>query len=208
MNEPKRHHIMPESYLARFCRDGILWAFNRTDGSCKPQTPVNTAVRNHFYSYKDHEGKRRTDIEKLLSRFEGMAAPAFDRLAAGETTTNDDREAIAAFIAFAMSRTVGFKQDFDAARAYMAKWIGDVAFSSINATRATLARHERQTGVKIERSAEEVHAFHLGGKYDVEVPCVTGNERCKPQNCKLGAQPPVEDELGRAEAPKLALVPT
>jgi hypothetical protein len=169
MNEPKRHHIVPVSYLERFCRDGALWVFNREDGSCINQTPINTAVRKHFYTYTDKDGNRRTGIEKVLSKFEGMAKPAFDRLAAGESLDIAGREAVAAFISFAMNRTVGFQRDYNAMRAHMSKVVADIAFASVEATEATLARHERETGFRPALSAEELHAAHWSGDYEFEV---------------------------------------
>lgn len=169
MNEPKRHHVMPESYLKRFCRDGVLWVFSREHGTCLPQTPTNTAVRKHFYSFVDGAGARRTDVEKKLAQFEGLAAPAFDRLVAGDYISAEQRGAISAFVAFAMNRTVGFKEDYDAVRTGMVKFIGDIAFASVEATKATLSRHERDTGEKIEQCAEEIYAAHWSGKFEFDV---------------------------------------
>jgi hypothetical protein len=69
MAEPRRHHLVPESYLRRFAdeRDQVR-VVSRTDPGHTFVTGItNTAVERDFYTVETDDGPSQ-EIEKLLSR--------------------------------------------------------------------------------------------------------------------------------------------
>eukprot|EP00752_Nemacystus_decipiens_P001124 g1124.t1 len=76
MNEPKRHHFVPQLLQRRFAADdGRLFVFDRDrpEEGVTQRTPGNTFVRRHFYSTKREDGRKDPELEKRLSELEGMA---------------------------------------------------------------------------------------------------------------------------------------
>src|SRR5262245_13525018 len=79
----KKHHIQSEFYLRRFAipskdpdePDGF-WVYRRGQGTPPWLPPESTAIRSHFYSYRDDTGQRNDDVENLLCEIETIAAPA------------------------------------------------------------------------------------------------------------------------------------
>ncbi|WUI51958.1 DUF4238 domain-containing protein [Streptomyces sp. NBC_00414] len=99
---------MPQSYLARFGRGGMV----RVRRRCPPKTHLanvkNVAAETGFYTITDENGMPSTIIEHELSGLEGQALAALRRIdetgmppAAG----TDDRELLCLYLAVQMART-------------------------------------------------------------------------------------------------------
>lgn len=72
---PKRQHFLPRFYLDGFAREGLVAVYDREKNEVRLQQPVNTAVVGHFYTMEDEQGRKRFEIEQLLSEYEGKAKP-------------------------------------------------------------------------------------------------------------------------------------
>lgn len=105
LDGPKRHHYVPKFYLEGFAESGLLAVYDRKDGLIRPQSPVNTGVKGHFYTFFDEEDRKRFDLEKLFSIIEGRAAPALAALDSRRPITFEDREQLAILIAMSAVRT-------------------------------------------------------------------------------------------------------
>lgn len=96
---------MPKFYLEGFTRGGLLSVFDRDDGAVRSQTPRDTNVVGHLYTFQDNEDRRRYDFEALFCHFENKAAPIVKKLSERERIDIDEREYLTAFIALAAVRT-------------------------------------------------------------------------------------------------------
>jgi Protein of unknown function (DUF4238) len=110
----KAHHIQSEFYLRRFTvpaaraadADGF-WVYRRGQGTPTFLPPETTAIRSHFYSYRDDSGQRNDGMENLLGKVESRIAPIIAGLTApgGFPPTDQDRRYVAFFAALAFVRT-------------------------------------------------------------------------------------------------------
>ncbi|RLA38762.1 MAG: hypothetical protein DRQ64_08285 [Gammaproteobacteria bacterium] len=69
MNNPKRHHFVPESYLSGFTESttGMLNIYNKKTGLWLRQKPKKVMVRNKYYHQRwAPEGVDKNILEKLL----------------------------------------------------------------------------------------------------------------------------------------------
>jgi hypothetical protein len=110
MGEPKRHHYLPESYLNRFARDGMLWVYDRERNEFRTQPPNGTAVEGYRYSLIDEAGNKDHSLEKQLNQMEDAALPGILRLERGESLTAKDRTDVAIFTAFLHTRVPDFEK--------------------------------------------------------------------------------------------------
>jgi hypothetical protein len=78
----RRHHYVPQFYLKSFVREDTdfgFWVYDKREPQTpRFQTPKNTAVRSHFYSFDGPEG-RHDQVEKLLAVVEGASKPILER---------------------------------------------------------------------------------------------------------------------------------
>lgn len=79
--------------------------YDREEDEVRIQQPVNTGVVGHFYTMEDAQGRRRFELEQLLSEYEGKAKPVIDKLAAREPIDAEQRTDLAIFIALGAMRT-------------------------------------------------------------------------------------------------------
>src|ERR1043165_1464790 len=73
MAKPKRHHYLPEFYLAGFTLDGArestFTVFDRDECQFREQTPPNTAVRGYYYAVEDEAtGEKSMHVEEFSPR--------------------------------------------------------------------------------------------------------------------------------------------
>lgn len=66
---PKRQHFLPKFYFEGFAKDGMIALFDRELNEIRVQAPVNTCVVGHFYTLEDAEGRKRFELEELLSKW-------------------------------------------------------------------------------------------------------------------------------------------
>lgn len=73
-----RRHFLPEFYLKGFTCDGLLWLYNRERKQIRPQTPHNTAIIGHYYSFENEKGEKDYSVEALLIGRQGGRFGHFD----------------------------------------------------------------------------------------------------------------------------------
>lgn len=82
VNEPKRHHTVPQFYLRRFSIDEKVELIERDDTKRSFPTSISNAlVENHFYSLPGVNEAPDTTFEKMLAdRVEGPGADGIRRI--------------------------------------------------------------------------------------------------------------------------------
>ncbi|MDD2901780.1 MAG: DUF4238 domain-containing protein [Syntrophales bacterium] len=167
MTQPKRHHYLPKFYLEYFCKDGNLCVFDRKTKEFRNQTPVNTALKSNYYSFKDSEGKKLTDIEQLLSQIEGNAKNVFEKAINNEDITAEEKEHPSLFIAFMMNRVPDFEKSVNKVYEHTIKSTLKMIYSDEKRVQTTLDEFEKEHGEKLGLSAEELVEFHKGDNIKV-----------------------------------------
>jgi hypothetical protein len=77
MNEPRRHHYVPQFYLRRFLgAGGLLWVWDKNQGRVFQANPTSIATAKDFYRLHEFEdlGRDPLILEKQLSDMEGQSA--------------------------------------------------------------------------------------------------------------------------------------
>lgn len=105
LDGPKRQHYLPRFYLDGFAKEGLVAVYDRDRNEVRRQQPKDTTVIGHFYTMEDAEGRRRFEVEALLSEYEGKASPVIKKLAAKDNITADERSDLPIFMALGAMRT-------------------------------------------------------------------------------------------------------
>jgi hypothetical protein len=156
MPSPKRHHYLPEFYLRGFCRDGRFWVFDREKTEFRLQTPTNTTVQTHFYSYRREDGSNDPRLESFFSEVETLAGPIIQRAEASETISSEDRLVLSVFAGLQQSRVPDHeKRQRELRRGIIEKLAGNV----VPATDEELAA--APSVVPPEQAGPRVSAFEL-----------------------------------------------
>ena len=92
MTLPKRHHYLPQFYLKGFCRNEHLWVYDREKNEIRRQTPINTAIQTHYYSFENKDGEKNTEIESFLSEIEGLTKPILGKISNKLDISTEDAE--------------------------------------------------------------------------------------------------------------------
>ncbi len=100
IQEPRKHHFVPQWYLRQFGSKRQIGVFDKTTGEYVTARPKDVAYAEGLYDL-DHPILARTAVERLLSNIESCAAPAFRLLATQgvDALTDERREDVAAFVA-------------------------------------------------------------------------------------------------------------
>lgn len=104
---PKRHHFVPEMYLARFAdRERHIVRVARASGEARTLSVKDAAVRTDYYTFTDEDGNPSPMVEQFLGLFETSAGAVFRDIDRGVfPPTGDLRARFAAFVALMFSRT-------------------------------------------------------------------------------------------------------
>ncbi|NBI50104.1 DUF4238 domain-containing protein [Burkholderia sp. ISTR5] len=171
---PKRQHYLPRMYLKGFAADGGVAVFDRHTGELRRQSIERTAVERHIYTFVDDQGRRRYEIEELLSQVETGLADAIPRLeqAAGYTAT--DIEYLCSFVAFSELRTPSAMADAKQVRADFSETVGHAITASVDRAVGVLAAMHRDKGehrssAELRDEAEDLIRFVREGRYRIEV---------------------------------------
>ncbi|MEU8852678.1 DUF4238 domain-containing protein [Streptomyces sp. NPDC048564] len=108
MSDPKLHHYVPQSYLARFGRGDMVRVRRRCPSKTHLANVKNIAAETGFYTITDDNGMPSTAIEHELSGLEGQGLAALRRI--DETgmlpaVGTDDRELLCLYLAVQFART-------------------------------------------------------------------------------------------------------
>lgn len=113
MTPPRRHHLLPQFYMRSFADEGgKVRIIERASGHEFTTGTVNVFVERDYYtvSSADAEDDHQL-IEGLYAKIEGVAAPVFEQLRAGEFPLDgQDRSEFASFMALQVSRGRMFRQ--------------------------------------------------------------------------------------------------
>jgi hypothetical protein len=151
---PKRQHYLPRFYLDGFSRDGLVAVYDREKNEIRRQQPKDTTVIGHFYTMVDEQGRKRYEIEALLSEYEGKASPVIKKLAAKESINADERTDLAVFIALGAMRTPDMVDSLKLMNSDMVMRIAKMTFANVDQVAKRLAQDPDYAG----KSAEEVRA--------------------------------------------------
>lgn len=113
MNEPKRHHYLPQFYLKNFCKNGFLWVYDREDNKYRQQTPINTAVKKKYYTTTGPDGKSHNKIEAVLANIEDKTKHIIEKIDRKKSIDLEDKCILAIFIAFLYGRVPEFEMEIN-----------------------------------------------------------------------------------------------
>lgn len=189
MNVPKRHHYLPICYLEGFTDEkGLLWVFDRMENQCRRQTPVNTAVQSHYYRFEGKDGKRHSqEIESLFSYVESDTKPVLVKLNKRLCISPEDKEILAYFVSFLMTRVPAFEKAFNESVRIHSEHLFREITASQETIREWISRTERETGKRIKSTPEELCEYSQRVKHWIELP----REYCLEDMLKFG------EKLGR-----------
>ncbi|MFG3200149.1 DUF4238 domain-containing protein [Streptomyces sp. NPDC048208] len=75
MSDPKLHHYVPQSYLARFGRGDMVRVRRRCPSKTHLANVKNVAAETGFYTITDDNGMPSTAIEHELSAWKDRGSP-------------------------------------------------------------------------------------------------------------------------------------
>lgn len=98
----KRHHAVPQFVLRRFAdANGLLWLHDLQRLIAVQVQPRDALVETHLYAPGVGENPTDDALERFLAdHVEGPAATPLDKLAMGDSLTDEDRYRVALLIAF------------------------------------------------------------------------------------------------------------
>lgn len=170
MSIPKRHHYLPQFYLDGFCRDDLLWVYDKDEKEFRQQTLQNTAVQKYYYSFEDDDGEKDAEVEGLLSLVETYTKPIIDKINSREIIDEAEKETLSIFVGFLYSRVPRFEKNYNDNRERTLRHMNKVIFSDEKRTEQILKKYERDTGKKVNVSAKELSEFALDdNRYDIEI---------------------------------------
>lgn len=167
MNIPKRHHYLPKFYLERFCREELLWVYDREKNEYRQQAPINTALESQFYTAVGPDGKEHVEIEKFFSFIEGETKPIIEKIDQGGEISLKDKEMIATFVSFLKVRVPDFEKTIDEANEKLLKKVNQFMFSTEEQAAALLKKVEGETGQSSSISPKDLVEFVKGDAYTV-----------------------------------------
>ena len=82
MQNPKRHHYIPQMLLRRFTdEDGKLYFFYKgSPGKVIESNPKDTFVKQHLYTQHDQHGNKDVSVEEEFSKLEAQASPIIEKI--------------------------------------------------------------------------------------------------------------------------------
>lgn len=100
MQEPRKHHYVPQWYLRQFGTKREIAVYDKRNGAFSVVRPKDVAFEVGLYDL-DHPSLPRWAFEKVLSNVENHAAPVVRKaITSGlDALTDEEREDIAAFVA-------------------------------------------------------------------------------------------------------------
>jgi uncharacterized protein DUF4238 len=107
----KRHHSVPQFYLDYFVIKSArgashFWVYDKAGGPARVQTPINTAVEGHLYSFETASGAKDDSLERFLSELETKAKPVLDRWQQSDVAPiQEEEKLIAEFLALMHTRS-------------------------------------------------------------------------------------------------------
>lgn len=117
MANPKKHHFVPESYLAGFTLSGSkndrLWVIDQKNVKVRPSTPQNEAHQRYLYRVDVEKGGDEFGIEKGFSEFENEAIPILKEISEKKAIPIGEKyDYLISYIALQIVRTPKYRDVF------------------------------------------------------------------------------------------------
>lgn len=173
MNDPKRHHYVPEFYLKGFVgTDGCLAVLDRASDHVRLLQPSAVTVEKHFYAATDERGRRHSDIERALASVEGVAAPILRKLTAREPLNERERKEMSFFLGLLSVRTPAFINSIRAATESMSKSLVQIQLSTVQQAVGRirdLPEHKGRSEAELRKFASGLVDFVQSDAYEIDV---------------------------------------
>ena len=115
--QPRKHHYVPQFYLAGFTDNGIpegrLHVLDKAKEKQWPSTAKDTGHQRDFHLVDLGPGVDPMGVEKKLAHMEGQQSAVLKRILEEEALPPDDDEAVGDLMAFVASYTGPKKLDHD-----------------------------------------------------------------------------------------------
>lgn len=151
---PKRQHFLPRFYLDGFAKEGLVSVFDREKNEIRRQQPKDTTVIGHFYTMEDDLGRKRYELEAMLSVCEGKAASVIKKLSAKQEIDAEERADFAIFIALGAMRTPDMVDSLKHMNSDLISTIAKRLYADVDTVAAQLATDEENAG----KSPDELRA--------------------------------------------------
>ncbi len=155
-------------YLRGFAGGERLWVYDREKSEYREQGIADTAVQRDYYAVIDASGAKNWDFEGILAGIEGNAAEAIRLADARATLTEEQRAALAVFVALLKVRTPNFEKSFADAQDQLFKKVLKATMNSEERIAASIAAYERDKGEKLPLAPKELLDLFQGGKFRIE----------------------------------------
>lgn len=171
-NQPRKHHYVPQFYLAGFTKndskDGDLFVFDKDRRKSWKSTPRKSAHQRDFYAIDGSVDGDPMTIEKKFAHFEGQWNTALQQIFKTETIPEDESFGdLMMFIAFMAVRVVRFRDFYSDAVDRMSK----LQIQTQLATEAGKASFrkiiEEQSGPLSDDVFEQLVKFGVSDDYEI-----------------------------------------
>jgi hypothetical protein len=175
VNAPKKHHYVPQFYLAGFTQlgatDDLLYVFDGETGKQRPSKPINEGYKKHLYRI---DGDDPSAVESMFSNVENEASHIFREIVATRALPSKpaDMGSLLTFAALQAVRPSHRMQWLDKANVATTRTILDVITAHEDRFRALVTRFEQNTGKRLKNPSR----LDLR-RFGAEAPLKTNNTR-------------------------------
>lgn len=164
---PHKHHFVPKSYLAGFCRENSdrFALFDRARGVFRDrQRPAEVAHIRDYYAFPTADGETSFEVERALGDIESKALPVIRKIDEQAAITNEDRQALALYVAFQHTRTPVFQHTVEGMGTHLLRRIAEMAHGRDELNTAGIAA---ELGDGSKESSEQI--AELGRKLGIAI---------------------------------------
>jgi len=170
MNEPKRHHYIPEFFLKEFTENNKFYVYDRKLDKYTIQTPTNTTCIKYYYRVKGDYNFGKNMVEKLFSQIESRTKPVIEKIKNQQPLSDQDRYDLTNFISFLKTRVPFFEKTVNELENKLAKEYLKICFSSDEFLKKFKKRFEKEAGKKIDFDPKDiVKNYHFSSGKDTNL---------------------------------------
>ncbi len=174
MSTARRHHYIPQGYLAAFTntgtRDGRFWVMEVQTGNCFSTSPKNVCVARDFNRI-DADGQPTDALESMLASFEGAVIEVIRKVLSSRKFPNAaDFNAILNLVGLIAVRNPRGRNTFNKAREQILHMIYDCLVSDARIFKA-IVRRAAEAGYMSATNTllfEELKQFVQERRYTIE----------------------------------------
>lgn len=161
MNNPKKQHYVPQTYLRQFTEiQGNLYIYDKVKQEIRKQKPSAVGYNKHFYTV-EIEGEKDYFIEKFLAeKVDVLYTDLLTKISNQSIFNSKDRYDLGLFLAAQYLRTPAQRKNYNQMIESNVKQIGKITYS--------MKRNTNQ--LKAEMKDEEFARIIEKGDYDIKVP--------------------------------------